>query len=171
MKKKEDIKYELSKGNIIFLIVYYLLYIILGILISVMELCYDKSAFDVKLVIIHMIISAFGVSGMLCSVQYIRRLYKACVTERIKSEISVIGQIGNLVYFIFRPIFTFCFVIIVIVGLVSGMFVVTGSLDYVLNEKLIYVCMILSAYIGYSIGSLIDKFDSISEKEIESLNI
>lgn len=171
MKKNEDIRYELSKGNIIFLLVYYSLYIIVGIAISIIELCFDKNILDMKMLIIHMVISSFGVSGMLCSVQYIRRLYKACITERIKSEISEIGKIGTMVYFIFRPIFTFCFVIIIIVGLVSGMYVVTGSLDYVLNEKLIYVCMIMSAYIGYSIGNLIDRFESISEKQIETLNM
>lgn len=164
MAKNEDIKYELSKGNIIFLMIYYSLYILFGIMISIIELCYDKSTFGMKLLIIYMIISSFGVSGMLCSVQYIRRLYKACIAGRIKEEISVIGQIGTMMYFIFRPIFTFCFLIIIIVGLISGMYVVTGNLEYILNEKLIYVGMITSAYIGYSIGSLIDRFETISEK-------
>lgn len=169
--KNEDLKYELSKGNVIFLVGYYCLYIIAGIVISSIELCCDKNILDMKMLIIHMVLSAFGISGMLCSVQYIRRLYKACISDRIKTEISMFGQIGTMIYFLFRPIFTFCFVIIIIVGLVSGMYIVTGNLDYILNEKLIYVCMIMSSYIGYSIGSLIDKFESVSEKQIESLNI
>lgn len=171
MKKNEDMKYDLTKGNVIFLVGYYSIYIICGIIISIMELYCEKNILDMKRLITHVVFSSFGVSGMLCSVQYIRRLYKACITERIKSEISTIGQVGTMVYFIFRPIFTFCFLIVIIVGIVSGMYVVTGSLDYVMNEKMIYVCMIMSAYIGYSIGSFIDKFESVSEKQIESLNM
>ena len=51
------------------------------------------------------------------------------------------------------------------------MFIVTGSLNYVLNEKFIYMCMIASSCIGYSIGKMIDKFENVSEKQIEELKV
>ena len=53
--------------------------------------------------------------------------------------------------------------------LLSGMFIVTGNLDYILNIKFVYLCVVLSSFLGYSVGDLLDKFEKVSKKQIENL--
>ncbi len=74
-----------------------------------------------------------------------------------------------MAYFLFRPLFSIVFVVVMIVCLLSGMYTVTGVLDYILNDKFIYLSMIISSFIGYSIGNFMDNFQKISDKKITSL--
>ena len=98
-----------------------------------------------------------------------KRLYKACITDRIIECYSTFGQLGNIVYFVLRPFYSFVFVITMIFALLSGMFVITGNLDYIINEKFLYLCVILSSFIGYSVGHVLDKFELYSKEKIENL--
>ena len=54
-----------------------------------------------------------------------------------------------------------------IISLLSGMLVIIGNLDYIINEKFLYLCVILSSYIGYSIGHVLDKFEISSQEKIK----
>ena len=123
---------------------------------------------DNDAIIIKTIIASLSVSGMLCCLQYIKRLYKACITDRIIECSSVFGQLGNVIYFILRPFYSFVFVIVMIFAILSGMFVITGNLDYIINEKFLYLSVILSSYIGYSVGHVLDKFEKTSKEKIEN---
>lgn len=170
MSKKDNLIYNLSKNMVIFLFIYYFMILILGGIVSI-EVARTLTEKVISIQILEKsFIASISVSGMLCSIQYIKRLYKACITERINIvENDIMKRIGNMSYFIFRPIFAFVFSIIMVFAMLSGMFVVTGNLDYMLNEKFVYLCVILSSFLGYSIGKLIDKFDNISEEKINSL--
>ena len=106
---------------------------------------------------------------MLSSIKYIKRLYKACITGRVIEITTKFGEIGNFIYFLLRPIFALVFTIVMIFTLLSGMFIVTGSLDYIINEKFLYLCAILSSFIGFSTGHMLDKFETIAEKEINKI--
>lgn len=155
---------------VIILFIYYFLLLVSGGYISI-EIAITLTATLTKTQILkdsfYVSISA---SGMLCSMQYIKRLYKACITGRIDmAEKDIMKQIGNMTYFIFRPFFAFGFSIIMVFAMLSGMFVVTGNLDYILNEKFVYFCMIFASFIGYSIGKLTDKFGDISVEKINNL--
>lgn len=119
--------------------------------------------------IIETLKTSLSVSGMLCGLQYIQRLYKACIAHRIVGNITISGRMGNIMYFVIRPICSFAFVIVMIFALLSGMYIVTGNLDYVINEKFLYLCVIFSSFIGYSIGRVLDKFGIISNKQIENI--
>lgn len=169
MDKKDNLIYFLSKKMLLILFVYYAIILILGIFLSIrLAQCLMYEMMQSKIITMAFLIS-MSVSGMLCSIQYIKRLYKACLTERIKEEKNFIKNIGNMIYFIFRPIFAVAFSIIMVFGLLSGMFVVTGNIDYILNEKFIYLCVILSSILGYSIGKLMDKFEVLSEIKIQKI--
>ena len=52
--------------------------------------------------------------------------------------------------------------------LLSGMFVVTGNLDYILNEKFVYLCVVLSCFLGYSVGDMLDKFEKFSKEKVSN---
>ena len=113
---------------------------------------------------------SIAVSGMFSSIQYIIKLYKACIGDRINLvKEEGLKRLGNSAYFIFRPPFAIAFSIVMVFGMLSGMYAVTGSLDYILNEKFIYLCVIMSGFIGFSIGKVINKFSNVSSEKIKNI--
>lgn len=170
MKKSDSLNYELSKGKLIILFIYFSLILLGGISCSVFVILHLlQGQTPANRLLCYTIVASFSVSSMLCSMQYIKRLYKACITDRIIHSETRFGEIGNLFYFLLRPIYALSFTIVMIFALLSGMFIVTGSLDYIINEKFLYLCALLSSFIGYSTGHLLDKFEAISRKEIDKI--
>ncbi len=169
MRKSDDLIYSLSKKMLIFLFGYYFIILILGGISAVIISCGLMKEVTKEQIIKQAFAISIAVSGMLCSVQYIKRLYKACLTDRIEISNDLIKCIGNVTYFIFRPFFAFVFAIVMVFMLLSGMFVVTGNLDYILNEKFVYLCVIISSFLGYSIGDLLDRFERISKEKVSNL--
>ena len=102
-----------------------------------------------------------------------KRLYKACLQGRVQennnSNSNLFLEAGNFIYFLSRPFFAFTFVIVMIFGLRAGLVVVVGSTVQVINERFLYICVIASACIGYSVGNVLDRFESFSSKKIDKL--
>ena len=170
MKKSDTLHYDLSKGNVITLFVYYIILIaggIFGSVVTILQLVQNEM--PTKVLLQNTIIASFSVSIMLNGVQYCKRLYKACITERIILSEKPFGTLGNLMYFILRPLYALVFTVVMIFALLSGMFIVTGNLDYIINERFLYLCAVLSSFIGFSTGHLLDKFEAISHKKIENI--
>lgn len=169
MKKQEELEYSLSKSLVIIIFIYYMLILIVGCVITIYIGCSLAEKITRTLLLRKTFFISLSVSGMLCSVQYIKRLYKACITERIDTQSKTFKRIGNMVYFISRPFFACVFSVVAIFCLLSGMFIVAGSLDYILNIKFLYLCVIISAIIGFSVGKVLDKFERISIDRIDNL--
>ena len=169
MKKSDVLIYSLSKKMLISLFVYYFVVLILGGIFAAIIACDLTDKMSQVQIMKRTFVLSIAVSGMSCSVQYIKRLYKSCLTKRVKTSGDFIENIGNFTYFVFRPFFAFAFVIVMIFMLLSGMFIVTGNLDYILNIKFVYLCVVLSSFLGYSVGDLLDKFEKVSKKQIENL--
>lgn len=171
MRKSDGLLYALSKRMIISLFIYYFILIVIGALTVIRNICniYTTDNNSTTNWIKISFVCSISISLALCSVQYTKRLYKACITKRIISTTQKEEYIGNMAYFLFRPLFSIVFVVVMIVCLLSGMYTVTGVLDYILNDKFIYLSMIISSFIGYSIGNLMDNFQKISDKKITSL--
>lgn len=169
MKKYENLEYTLSEKSVIFLFVYYML-ILIGGCMSAIHIGYSLTdQIEQPILLLKTFIISLSVSGMLCSIQYIKRLYKACITERIVVQPNSYKNIGNIIYFISRPFFAFVFSVVAIFCLLSGMFIVAGSLDYIINKKFLYLCVIVSAIVGFSVGKVLDKFQEISTDRIDGL--
>lgn len=164
--KSDELIYNLSEFMIIFLFIYYFVIMVVGGILAINIGFNTINKLDSDKVLKYSFIVSISVSGMLCSIQYSKRLYKACITERIELSEGNIKNMGNFMYFLFRPFFAFVFSIILVYALLSGMFIVTGNLSYILNEKFIYLCAILSSLLGYSIGNILDKFGKISKDKI-----
>lgn len=154
---------------LIFLFIYYLVILACGGMLAIRIACCLMQEMNQEQIMKGAFIISIAVSGMLCSIQYIKRLYKACLTGRIKTNDDIVKCIGNITYFIFRPFFAFAFSIVMVFMLLSGMFIVTGNLDYILNRKFVYLCVILSSFLGYSVGSLLDRFEKVSEEKISNI--
>lgn len=169
MSKNNNLKYSLSKKSIIILYIYYSVLIIVGAIIAIYISCSLTSDLSQKELLVCTFIASISLSSMLCSIQYIKRIYKASINDRINDEGTTYIHMGNFAYFIFRPLFAMGFTIFIIFTILSGMFVVTGNLDYILNEKFFYCCAIISGIVGYSIGKVMDKFEQISDEKIKSI--
>lgn len=170
MNKSDDLIYDLSIRTTIFIFIYYwMIMIISGIIAIIIGFNSIKNNIAIEQTLKYAFIVSISISGMLCCVQYIKRLYKACITERIQTTECSLKKIGNLVYFLSRPFFAFVFSILLVFSLLSGMFIVTGNLSYFLNEKFIYLCAILSGILGFSIGKILDKFNTISKEKINQI--
>jgi len=169
MKKSDGLTYYLSNKMVVFLFIYYFILIFLGGIVSIYIADSLAEFTNQEELLIKTLGGSIAVSGMFCSIQYIKRLYKACLTDRIEENADKIKIIGNLAYFILRPIFAFAFSIIMVYALLSGMFVVTGSLDYILNNKFVYLSILFSSFLGYSIGRLMDVFETLSEEKVSNL--
>lgn len=167
MKKSDTLEYELSKKSVILIFLYFFLLLAGGGITLIVLLLHLFDDNTLKHLIVKTILSSLSASSMLCSTQYIKRLYKACITGRVIECKSFFRCFGNIIYFLTRPFFAYAFVILMIFSLLSGMFLVTGSLDYIINEKFLYLCVILSSFIGYSIGHIIDKFEIISKETVD----
>lgn len=169
MRKSDNLIYSMSKKMLIFLLIYYFIILISGGIFAIIIACDLMKEVDQEQIMKLAFIVSIAVSGMLCSVQYIKRLYKACLTDRIELSNDAVKCIGNVTYFLFRPFFAFAFSIVMVFMLLSGMFVVTGNLDYILNKKFVYLCVVISSFLGYSVGNLLDKFEKISKEKVSTL--
>lgn len=165
MRKSDNLIYSLSKKMLIFLFIYYFVILISGGILAIIIACNLMEEVNQEQIIKLAFVISIAVSGMLCSVQYIKRLYKACLTNRIEISNDAIKCIGNVTYFVFRPFFAFAFSIVMIFMLLSGMFAVTGNLDYILNKKFVFLCVIISGFLGYSVGNFLDRFEKISKEK------
>lgn len=170
-KRKHDNNiYTLTSKSLFFIIFYYSLYLIVGILTSIyiMTHLYDLSNNNLML---YTIIISISISGMLCSVQYLKRIYKACIENRVNLSVCEQKQIlyGNILYFIFRPIYAFVFVILVILVLRSGLIIMVSSLDNIMNDRFLYLCVIVSSIIGFSIGKILDSFEILSNARVKNV--
>lgn len=170
MNRQNDTIYYMSRGMVIFLFIYYFMLLLAGGVVSVVIAKELATEMETRELLVKTFYASIAVSGMLCSIQYIRRIYKACFSGRIQCDSTeLVKKIGTFAYFFFRPFFAFAFSIIMVFAMLSGMFVVTGNLDYILNDKFAYMCIILSSFLGYSIGKFMDRFGDISVEKICSV--
>ena len=170
MNKKDKLIYTLSKGCVIFIFIYFLVLIIFGMIGTT---CIVNSVNTKNTECDYLICSFKGsisISVMLCSIYYIKCMYKACIDNRIE-EGNPIKQIGNIAYFLFRPIFVAAFCIVLICFILSGMYIVTTNLDYIMNDKFVYLCMVSCSFLGFSAGKFFDRFQQVSNSKIDEFKI
>ncbi len=161
--------YNLTKKSVLFLFIYYTFILVTGIVICISTILRIDHIDDENL-LLNTILASLAASGMFCSMQYVKRLYKACLDERIIHSADGIKNIGNIIYFLLRPAYSFSFVIIVIFAMLSGTIIITNEVDYVLNIRFLYLSVIISSFIGFSVGRVLDKFTLISEEKIDRLS-
>jgi hypothetical protein len=161
--------FKLRKGLIIFLFVYFLAatgfmayFLIYGIILFNSNQNAD--------IFYHSLITASLTSILGATIFYIRKLYKACINLDILSPITdedKTREIGVFFYFFLRPIFSFVLSIIILLILKSGIAVLATSNE--LTKNFFYLSIIISFFIGYSSGDLIDKFEIVGKKVIDKI--
>jgi hypothetical protein len=166
--KKNKLVYTLSKKNLVSIIIYYLVLIVVCAIFLIYLLL--KGVVQ-ESILSDTVLGSLSTSAILCCIQYLKRIYKACIDERIELPLNVAGfkQIGNILYFVLRPVYGCIFVIIMIFALLSGFILIAPSMDFILNYRFFYLCILLSSFIGFSIGRVLDGFESISAKKIDEI--
>jgi len=160
---------HLSITTIIVLFVYYV------------ALCVTGAAFAIRFVrpgvnessgvelLSRALFASAGMAILGNSIYYIRKLYKACIQERIDATGGTsLARIGAAVYYFSRPLFSLGFAILIVVGTMSGDLLVSGRKD-ITSESFIHVCMFLSFFAGFAAGNFIKYLEFKSDSVIEKL--
>lgn len=161
-------KYTLTRGCIKCVFIYYFILIILGLIVSshiIVKVATEKTGN----IILDTVSIALAMSAMLSGVKYTKVLYIACIRDQIDEKRNFNREIGNLVYFVFRPLYAMVFAVVSIVAILGGFFGITGNLDYFVNERFVYLVAIISCVIGISAGNVLDKFNELSRNKINKL--
>ncbi|UZW13174.1 hypothetical protein OSC52_15155 [Clostridium pasteurianum] len=118
------------------------------------------------------LIGSIGSSLLGNSIYYIRKLYKFSIGKKFILEITTLNDkvenFGTLVYFISRPFFSISFSLLILIGIKSGMFILTGKSDS-LNSNIVDVMMFINYFTGFSTGKFLKSLESKSDKIIDSL--
>jgi len=167
-KKKADLQYVLSRSGIKILTGYYIAIIVVSMVISIWVMSISISI-QAESILFYTGISTISVAAMLCCLQYLKRLYKACIDKRIvpPEPADDVRTIGNFLYFALRPFYAMAFAVVADFALLSGVIIVSSA-EIVINNRFMYLCIIISSIIGFSIGKVLDVFETISENKILS---
>lgn len=164
----KKMKYKLSNWMILFLFTLYIVFTICGIIALIIILCMHDFENNIMM---HTIISSFAAGLSTCSMQYIRKLYKACISNRIirGNNENQYESIGTFFYFMLRPVFACVFIILTIFALKAGVIVIIGSNGVVENDRFLYVSTIIASCIGFSVGKVLDAFEEFSIRKINNI--
>ena len=177
--QKSKLLYHIPKGWVIALYAYYLSLILGGItcmlyiflLIKVTnDPCYRVSIICSSEYVRYSFFVSMLSSAVFSSIYYSKKLYKACIDGRLlfKNENNAI-ILGNIMYFFLRPIFAVAFSLLFVVCILGGFFFLMNGLEYVMNERMVFLSAIISSAIGYSVGNVLDRFNIYSEKAITNI--
>lgn len=119
-------------------------------------------------------LALLGSVGMSCtgsSIFYIRKLYKSCITQNLilsNEKEKYLERLGTLIYYIARPIFAIGFSILVVIGLKSGLMVITNK-QAVLDDGYINASMFIAFFVGFLTGKFIKNLEIKGENIIDNL--
>lgn len=150
----------MTKGVVSALVIYYVVFIIISLLILISTLIDEFHFYDNVSILSKSILAAIFTASMGSSIFYLRKLYKACINldiEYSKSEEDKLRQLGVILYFVFRPIFSMCFAVVMIVFFKSGMCYIAET--HVVNERFFHISILIAFFVGYSSGDLINKLE------------
>lgn len=166
MSNAEEKLYSMSKKAVKLILLYYTTLIIIGSITLIIEL-FHVEELKSQDILRHSVYASLASGTMLCCVCYIRKIYKALINSQVQGPQGMqLESMGIILYFVFRPIFTIVFIILTVFAMLAGMVIITSSVDYILNNRFVYVCVVVAGIIGFSIGDVIDQFQRFSEKKV-----
>lgn len=162
----------LSGKAIISIFIYDIVLFLTGTILSMLILFKTSNPQFNENITITALLGSIGTGLLGNSINYIRKIYKSCIQQRISKPDSTengdIQMIGTIIYFIFRPLFAIAFVILIVIGLNAG-FLSVSVKGNELSNGFINVCMFLSFFIGFSTGSFLNIIEVKGQQIIGSL--
>lgn len=166
--ENKPLEYHMREGWVIFLFVFYILVILSGMSFLLFILIWEMNRqIDLNDVRTYTFFMSMASAAMMTGVRYSQKLYKACIDGRVTFEnTSRSVLVGNVLYFLLRPIYSVVFSVIFVVCLMSGLLFLSGGWDCAINERMVYLAAIVSGFVGFSIGSVMDMFEFVSRERI-----
>lgn len=153
------------------LFAYYFIVLVAGVALSVLALLPDI-AYENRPSILHLsVMGSIGMAANGAAIFYIRKLYKLCFADNLdlsSGKNIYARQLGTIVYFFGRPLFSIGFSILVVIGLRSG-FLLTTEEPAELNTGFVYMSMFLSFFVGFLSGRFVKQLEQIGEKTLSKV--
>lgn len=162
-EKGNQISYCMSGWMIWVLYCFYLILILVGIFGMIYILCQGECTNKFTETTVY---SSLASGVAMSSMQYMRKLYKVSIGQKIIIGKSGVKEWGNFVYFISRPLFACVFIVVTIFALKGGIVIITNMPWTSENSRFIYVSTIVAAVIGFGVGDLLDLFEDFSRRKI-----
>lgn len=159
----------LSKKSTIVIFLYYILLFILNLLLTTAIIIINNTNNFSNINIDNLtLIGSISISILSSSIYYIRKLYKLSLSEKINipDKNRSLRTIGTIFYFLTRPIFAGVFAIVLVLGLKSGLFILTQSKS---TSSLLELYMLISFFIGFSTGDFLNGLEKKSNQIITGL--
>ena len=173
-KSNENNPYPfLNKFWIITIFVYYFFLFLVGMM-GTFIILNDKIFINCEISTFTLALCGSISMGLLGSTTfYIRKLYKSCINIYSKKAVNKdclnsFILIGTVFYYITRPLFSVGFAILVVIGFLSGLFILTTK-KIELGQGLIYISMVLSYFTGFLAGQFIKKLESRGNQLINKI--
>ncbi|KEH91697.1 hypothetical protein Z962_p0074 (plasmid) [Clostridium botulinum C/D str. BKT12695] len=118
------------------------------------------------------LVGSIGTTLLGCSIYYIKKLYKLSLSGNFLMNILTnndkLENWGTMLYFMFRPIFSISFTILMILGIKGGMITVAGK-SIEVNSSFTDLTMFLAYFIGFSTGKFLSTLEKKSDKIIDTV--
>lgn len=139
--------------------IYYIALFIFGLLISIVAILPEFEIVWPNTILSDAVFGSLGISLVSGSIFYIRKMYKTCINQNVlksgETNTDKYRELGTIIYFTVRPVFTLGFALLIVVGLKSGLIAVTLNAKE-LSRGFVYLCMFFSFICGFSSGKLIN---------------
>lgn len=165
----ENRKLYITKNWVVAILIYYFITFTIGSVGAIYILLFDSNT---ELTIFQRaLLGSVSIALAAASAAYIRKLYKLCfkfASEQNNDDQLFLKQLGTIVYFIVRPLFSILFALLVVAGVRSGI-ILSTSLALKIDEGFIYLTMVSSFYVGFLSGDFINKLEIKGLNKLDSL--
>ncbi len=162
----------ISIRSIRILIIYFVILLITGLVLSTLALLSDELSPIKDLTILAVSwIGGIGMAFIGSSIFYLRKLYKSCLGKEItepKMQGDKFKELGIVTYFALRPAFALCFSILINIALQASVAIITAK-GTLLDKGFIHLNMIMTFLGGFAAGDLIEYFESKSAGIVKGL--
>jgi hypothetical protein len=165
----KNIWFKLSKSSAKRLLAYYGIILIISLSTSVYLVVNYQMRDDVS-IFMKALLSAIAFSVVGNSVFYVRKLYKACINLDIshpENTLDEIRQLGVVMYFLLRPLFSVVFAILMLIIFKAGISFMTTNGE--LSEGFIFTCMFFGFFVGYSAGDIVDVLETTGKSVVNKI--
>lgn len=166
---KSDAIVHLSKLSAASVVIWYLLNIFVGSF-GIYFLFFKYEIYEIHYISLKFVfLCCISISIITSSLFYFRKLYKNIFRDvDFRSSPKTKRLIApSFMYYLFRPLFSVLFSIIVVISFAAFIHATTAH-GTELSVGFLYFCMLLSAYGGIVTGAVVSKLEQIGSDKIES---
>lgn len=160
----------LSRNSLFVVSAFYFLSFITGLAATTMAIINPICSSNPML---PLVVGGVGMSLIGSGVYYVRKIYKACLSDGLdlsNESATFLKRLGTLIYLFARPLFGAGFALLVVVGMKAGIVTIAkGNVET--SEGFFFVTMFFCFFAGFAAGRVLDRLDaqsgSIANKVIE----